>query len=289
MATSLITTQFDPLRYKEATREQWQQAANAWHRWEPTIEAWLGESTRVMLDLAAIGPGDRVLDLASGAGEPALTIAEQVGPTGSVLATDIAPAILAFAAQAAADRGLAHLETRVMDGEHLDIPDGSFDVVTSRVGLIYFPNQGGALAETRRVLRPGGRVAAIVYSTPERNPFFSIPVGIIRRRASLPPPAPGQPGPFSLGGEGVLAAAFEQAGFTQVQTAVVPSPLRMASADECVRFERESFGALHQMLSGLTEPEREAAWDEIARELSQFEGPDGFAAPCEMIVGVGTK
>ncbi|MCD6031908.1 MAG: methyltransferase [Thermomicrobiales bacterium] len=139
------------------------------------------------------------------------------------------------------------------------------------------------------MLKPGGRVAAIVYTTPERNPFFSIPVGIIRRRANLPPPAPGQPGPFSLGGEGVLAAAFEQAGFKDVRTEVIPSPLRLASAAECVRFERESFGALHQMLSGLTEPEQEAAWDEIARELARFEGPDGFAGPCEMIVGVGTK
>src|SRR5215203_2275115 len=106
MATPIATTQFDPLRYKETTREQWQQAANAWHRWGPTIEAWLGESRRVMLDLSGIGPGDRVLDLASGAGEPALTIAQRVGATGYVLATDIAPTILAFAAQAAANRGL---------------------------------------------------------------------------------------------------------------------------------------------------------------------------------------
>src|SRR5688500_9981566 len=289
MATPMAATQFDPRRYKETTREQWQQAADPWHRWGPTIEDWLGESTRVMLDLAEIGTGDRVLDLATGAGEPALTIAERVGPIGYVLATDIAPNILAFAAQEAANRGLTNFETRVMDGERLDLPDESFDVVTSRVGLIYFPDQQGALAETRRVLKPGGREAAIVYTTPERNPFFSIPVGIIRRRANLPPPAPGQPGPFSLGGEGVLAAAFAQAGFKKVRTAVVPSPLRLASAAECVRFERESFGALYQMLSGLTEPEREAAWDEIARELAGCEGPDGHAGPGEMLVGVGTK
>ena len=139
------------------------------------------------------------------------------------------------------------------------------------------------------MLKPGGRVAAIVYTTPERNPFFSIPVGIIRRRANLPPPAPGQPGPFSLGGEGVLAAAFERAGFTEVRTAVVPSPLRLASAAECVRFEQESFGALHQMLAGLPEAEREATWDEIERKLGEFQGTHGFEGPCELLVATGTR
>ena len=280
---------FDPVRYKETTREQWQGVAEAWRRWGPTIEDWLGAATRAMLDLAVIGPGDRVLDVAAGAGEPALTIARRVGPTGSVLATDIAPNILAHAATAAAEQGLGNVETRVMDGERLDLPDAAFDAVTSRVGLIYFPDQGRALAETRRVLKPGGRVAAIVYTTPERNRFFSIPVGIIRRRAQLPPPAPGQPGPFSLGGDGVLADVLARAGFRDVRTEIVPSPLRLPSAVDCVRFEREAFGALHQMLSGLPEPEREAAWDEITAELGQFEGPDGFAGPCEMVVGVGTK
>ncbi len=176
-----------------------------------------------------------------------------------------------------------------MDGEDLDVPDESVDAVTSRLGLIYFPDQQRALSEMRRVLKPGGRVAAIVYTTPERNKFFSIPVSIIRNRAQLSPPLPGQPGPFSLGGEDVLEDALRRAGFRNVETRAVPSPLRMSTAAECVRFERESFGALHQMLSGLPEPEREAAWAEIATDLSRFEGPSGFEGPCELLVGVGTK
>jgi ubiquinone/menaquinone biosynthesis C-methylase UbiE len=285
----MATTQFDPVRYKETTRDQWQQAAEAWHRWGPTLAAWLGPATEIMLDLAAIGPGDRVLDVAAGAGEPALTTAARVGPTGSVLATDIAADILAYAAAVARDRGLSNVATRVMDGEHLEVPDAAFDAVLSRVGLIYFPDQQRALAEMRRVLKPGGRVAAIVYTTPEQNRFFSIPVSIIRRRAQLPPPVPGQPGPFSLGGPGVLADAYRRAGFRAIETRVVAAPLRMASAAECVRFERESFGALHQMLAGLSAAEQDAAWDEIEGELAQFEGSDGFAGPCELVVGVGVK
>src|SRR3954466_1638186 len=95
--------------------------------------------------------------------------------------------------------------------EDLSAEAGRYDAVISRVGLIYFPDQQRALAGMRRALRPGGRVSAVVYSTPDRNAFFSIPVKIIRERAGLPPPLPGQPGPFSLGGEGVLEATLGKA------------------------------------------------------------------------------
>ena len=281
--------QFDPTRYKETTREQWQQAAAAWDRWGTTLAAWLGPATDLMLDLARVEPGCRVLDVAAGAGEPAITAAKRVGPSGSVLATDISANILAFAQQNAERQGLTNVETRVLDGENLELRDESFDVVTSRVGLIYFPDQGRALAEMRRVLKPGGRVAAIVYSTAENNRFFSVPIGIIRRRAQLPPPAAGQPGPFSLGSPGVLEERYRQAGFRDIETRVVAAPLRLPTAAEYVRFARESFGALHQMLAGLPEAERESVWQEIAAELRQFQGPGGFEGPCELVVGVGVK
>ena len=175
-----------------------------------------------------------------------------------------------------------------MDGEQLGVEPQSFDAAISRVGLIYFPDRQRALTQMRQALKPGGRVSAIVYSTPEANAFFSLPVSIIRRRANLPAPAPGQPGPFSLGQPGVLEQAYTDAGFTDVRTRVVEAPVRMASAAECARFERESFGALHQMLSGLPENEREEAWAEIEETLAQFEGPVGFAGPCELIVAAAT-
>ena len=283
------TPTFDPATYKATTREQWQAAAEAWHRWGPTLKVWLGPATEALLDLAEIVPGSRVLDVAAGAGEPAMTAAERVGPTGSVLATDLSPNLLAFAKQSARERGLANLETRVMDGENLELAADSFDAVLSRVGLIYFPDQQRALTEMRRVLRPGGRVAAAVYTTPDQNRFFSIPVSIIRRRAQLPPPLPGQPGPFSLGSPGVLETALRQAGFRDIETRVIPSPLHLPAAAECVRFERESFGALHQMLANLSTEEQAEAWAEIKQELRQFEGESGFEGPCELIVGAGTK
>lgn len=280
---------FDPAKYKETTETQWQDAAEAWHRWGPFLGRWLGPATEQMLDMASIGPGSRVLDVAAGAGEQTIAAAKRVGPSGHVLATDIASNLLDFAAAEAKKHGLANVECKRMDGEHLDVPAASFDAVISRVGLIYFPDQQRALAGMHRALKPGGRIGAIVYGTADRNPFFSTPVGIIRRRANLGPPLPGQPGPFSLGGPGVLEGAFAKAGFRNVDVQTVSAPLRMKDSQECLRFEQESFGALHQMLSGLHEAEKTAAWEEIARELGKFDGPNGFEGPCELLVGVGVK
>jgi SAM-dependent methyltransferase len=279
---------FDPEAYKRTTTDQWQTAAEPWHRWGPTLEDWLGEATETMLDMAGVAQGARVLDVAAGAGGQTLAAARRVGPDGHVLATDISSNILVFAEHNAREAGLHNVETRVVDGEELGVQPGSFDAVISRVGFIYFPDQQAAFAGMRRALRQGGRLAGIVYSTPEANGFFSIPVSIIRRRAQLPAPAPGQPGPFSLGAPGVIEAAFEQAGFTDVEVRRLPAPLRLPSTPDCIRFERESFGALHQMLAGLSEAEREDTWAEIERELSQFETADGFEAPCELLVAAGT-
>jgi SAM-dependent methyltransferase len=284
-----MTSTFDPRRYKETTRAQWQDAAAAWHRWGPTIEEWLGEATRRMLDRAGAGPGTRILDVAAGAGGQTLAAARRVGPTGQVLATDISPAILEYAAKAASDAGLSNVQTAEMDGERLTVPPGTVDAVISRVGLIYFPDQHAALTSMREALRPGGRLSAVVYSTAEANGFFSVPVGIIRRRAQLPPPAPGQPGPFSLGGPGVAERTLAAAGFREITVEAVPSPLRLPAAADCVRFERESFGALHQMLSGLPEPERDAVWTEIGEALARYETADGFTGPCEMLVVSATR
>jgi SAM-dependent methyltransferase len=289
MTTVTTAPAFDAAAFKTTTRAQWQAAAEAWHRWGPFVGRWLGDATETMFDLAGIGPGSAVLDIAAGAGEQSISAARRAGPSGRVLATDIAPALLERAAADARAAGLSNLETLELDGEALDtLPAGSFDAAISRVGLIYFPDQQRALAGMRRALRPGGRVSAVVYSTPDRNAFFSIPVKIIRERARLPAPLPGQPGPFSLGAEGVLEAAFAKAGLRDIEVRRVPSPVRLASAAECVRFERESFGALHQMMVGLDEAERASTWEAIEEALRQFEGGEGFVGPCEMLVGAGS-
>jgi len=270
-------------------REQWESNAEGWHRWVPVVRTWVGHATGLMLDLTQVDAGGRVLDVAAGDGDLSLLAAERVGPTGFVLATDIAPKLVALAGKAARARCLENFDARVMDAENLTVDDGTFDVVTCRLGLFFVPDLPRALSEMRRALKPGGRVGAIVFSTPNKNPFLSVPISIIRRHAQLDPPLPGQPGPFSLGAPGALASALERAGFSEVQTRTVSAPLRMASARECARFERESFGALHQMLAALTETARAEAWQEVERELGKYEGHDGFESPCEIVVVTAVK
>jgi SAM-dependent methyltransferase len=280
-----MSTTFDAGQYKEATRVQWQDAAEAWHRWGSFLEQWLGEATQQMLDLAGVRDGSRVVDIAAGAGGQTIAAARRAGESGAVLATDISPRILELAAASARAAGLSNVATRTMDGEELEVEPGSFDAAISRLGLMYMPNKQGSLEQTRAALRPGGRYAALVFSEADKNAFFSIPIGIIRRRAELPPPAPGLPGPFSSAN---LGEQLEQAGFRDVEVRRLQAPLRMASAAECTRLERESFGALHQMLAGLDENEREETWAEIERALGEFAGPQGFVGPCEVLVGGGT-
>ena len=287
---SMNSPQFDAVQYKQNTRQQWDAAAEAWHRWTPLLSRWLGEPTETMLDMCDISQGSRVLDVAAGAGEQSVAVAKRVGESGHVLATDISPDILKFTSIAAKLAGLSNVHTQVLDGENLtELEAEPFDAVISRVGLIYFPDQQKALTGMKHQLRNDGKVAAMVYSTAEKNPFFSIPVSIIRRRANLPAPLAWQPGPFSLGTEVSLEKAFAQAGLKNIEVETINAPVRLSSAAECLQFEQESFGALHQMLSSLSDTEKDDAWNEIEEALSQFESNGQFEGPCEMLVAVGTK
>ena len=290
MTTTTTAKPFDAAGFKATTRAQWDDAAEAWDRWGGLLNRWLGPSTEMMLDMTGVTRGSRVLDVAAGAGEQTMAAARRTGADGHVLATDLSPGILERAAANARLAGFGHVETRVCDGEDIgSIRAEPFDAVISRVGLIYFPDQHKALTGMRDQLRPGGRVGAITYAAADLNGFFSVPVGIIRRRAQLPPPLPGQPGPFSLGDPDVLAARLTEAGFRDVQVERVAAPVRLATALECLQFEQESFGALHQMLSGLSETERDDAWGEIEEALTAFESAGQFEGPCEMLVAAATK
>jgi ubiquinone/menaquinone biosynthesis C-methylase UbiE len=230
----------DPANYKESIRQEWQRTAHGWHDWMPMINRWLAEPTEWMLAHAGVERGSRVLDTAAGDGGQSLLAAQRVGPDGYVLATDIASNCVALAAQLAVEHGLGQLHAQCMDAEQLDLPDASFDAVISRLGVMYLPAARRGFAEMLRVLRPGGRAAVIVFGSAQANPFFSVPISIIRRHAGLPAPQPVQPGPFSLASPDKLAQLFHAAGFAEIQTQIIQAPLRLPSAAECVRVRREA-------------------------------------------------
>ena len=278
---------FDGASYKQAITEEWGRTAAGWHRWIATINEWQHGATEAMLDDASVGVGQRVLDIAAGDGGQAVAAAERVGPSGEVLATDIAPEFVELASAVAERMGLTQLRAEVMDAEALTLPDSSVDAAISRLGVMYLPDVRRGFEEIRRVLRPGGRFSGIVFTSAEATPFFSIPVRLIRERRGLPAPEPGRPGPFALGAPGVFAAQLEAAGFEDVRERLISAPLRFASAEECVQWRREASGTMQQMVSDLDPAEQEAIWADIVAVLRQYETADGFESPCELLVASG--
>lgn len=282
------TPPFDPLAFKAATRAQWNKYAKGWNDNSAQIRDWLRESTDAMLEMAEVRPGARVIDIAAGAGDQTLDIAERVGPTGSVLATDLSPAILAFATEKAKRAGYGTVETRVADGEDLDVPDASFDVTICRLGLMFFPDPSKGLREMFRTLKPGGRACTMVFSTPDKNPCVSILVATAVKHANLPPRDPYQAGGLlSLGKPGLIDDLFRQAGFSRVATTKVMAPFRLPSVKDYLDFIRTSASPILQILGRLDETIRHAAWAEIEGKLAAFNTPGGWEGPNELLLTVG--
>jgi SAM-dependent methyltransferase len=242
----------------------------------------------MMLDLANMRVGDRVLEVAAGTGDLAIMIARRVGPNGYVLATDISTSMLNVAAEAVRNAGLTNVETRVMDVENIELDADSFDAVICRMGLMLFSNPVKTLIGMHRVLKPAARVFALVWSTEEKNPYRGVPLAIVRRIGNNLTEEPGLC-LFALGKPGVLEETFRAAGFLDVAVHTVPTQWRFPSTAEAVRFMKDSYSGLRHLITQLNETERELAWTEIEQKLSQFEGPNGFEAPGEVLMGVGTK
>jgi SAM-dependent methyltransferase len=243
----------------------------------------------VMFDLAGLERGRRVLDLAAGTGEQTIPAAQRVGPSGKVVAIDISTSMLEIAAEAVRQAGLDNVELRVMDAQRLELEPASFDAAICRCALMLIPDPVRASAEVRRVLKPGARFSAVVYSTPERNPWGALPLSIVRRRAGKPGPAIGQPGQFALGGPGMIEAVFEQAGFRDISVRAVPGSRCVAAVDQIIAEQRAGTPRVTAALADLDEAEREAAWAEIERAFRQFETPEGVEVPAEALVAVGTN
>lgn len=271
--------------FKAAAREQWDLSAPGWNAHTAEIRAWLRPATDAMIDMAGVGPGDAVLDVAAGAGDQSLDIAQRVGPTGRVLATDLSPAILALARDNARLAGHGNVQTLVADGEALPVPPASFDAVVCRLGLMFFPDPQQGLRAMHRALRTGGGICAVVFSRPERNPCIGLLMATALRHAGLPPRNPYQPGGLlSLGRPGLCDQLFQSAGFRQVATTALDAPFRLPTARHYLDFVRASASPIQQILGRLEPEAAEAAWADMEERLGQFNTPGGWVGPNELLL-----
>ncbi|GAA2520114.1 class I SAM-dependent methyltransferase [Winogradskya humida] len=222
---------------KDQQRALWDAIADGWISSMDIFERGAATVTGELLRLAAVHPGQRVLDIATGLGEPALSAARRVGPEGHVVATDISPAMLAAARRRCAGAGI---DFRPADVESPGLPEQPFDVVLSRFGLMFAVDPVAALRAAYRLLVPGGVLAAAVWSGPGSVPMMSVGYASVAGLLTLPAPAPGTPGPYSLADPGTLAGHLTAAGFGGVTVTECTVPFRLRDADEYVRFTRDT-------------------------------------------------
>ncbi|GHO42115.1 class I SAM-dependent methyltransferase [Ktedonospora formicarum] len=247
------------------------------------------EVTQHMLFSAKLKPGDRVLDIAAGMGDQSILAARLVEPTGCVLATDISADMLQVAASRAQQENLTMIRTRVMDAEQLELDDETFDAAICRNGLMLVKRLGQALSEIRRVLKPGGALAALVWSEPQRNPLHALPLALISKYTGAENTcsnASNAPGPFSLSDKRRFAQELANAGFREVAVQAIPVQLHFASVGAFLASRRMLMAGLIERLSA---SDQQQLMQEIHQVLNQFEGSQGLVTSGETLLGVGIR
>jgi SAM-dependent methyltransferase len=249
----------------------------------------MASATELMLDMAGVVEGMRVLDLGAGLGDQSIKAARRVGPSGSILATDRDPAMLEGAREAVAKAGLTNVETRLMDAQAIDVEPGSFDAVITRMVLMLLPDPAKALAGAYHALKAGGGLCAMVFASAERNAFLSVPLELARRAGGLPAPDPREPSIFALGAPGAAEELLRAAGFRDVRGSAAVMPLRPASIDAAMAFLRESAPVVVMHMRRLDEAQQQRAWREIGEWLAARAGPEGLNLDGECLVVAGVR
>ena len=286
----MADTPFDPAAFKAQQREQWSNVAQGWRKRWAAFEQGAQPLSDRMMELAQVAPGQRVLDVATGIGEPAMTAARRVGPSGSVVAIDQAPQMLAVARERMRAAGIRHVEFIEGDAETVALPRDPFDAVVCRWGVVFFHDPVGTLARLRASLVPGGWLAAAVWGPPERVPLIALPFVVLSREQGPPPAPPRGANPFALSEPTTLEQAVRDAGFVEVHSEPFTVTFAFASVDELLGHLGDVSAPIRAMMATLS-PERQAAfWGKLADAAVAFADADGMVRlPNDCLIVAGQR
>jgi SAM-dependent methyltransferase len=268
----------------------WDDDAAGWHHHRARIRHWLRDATQRLLDAAGLVPGAKVLDVAAGSGDQTHDIVQRVGAHGEVWVTDVSARSLALAQAELRHAAGTRLHFRVADAQALDMAGANLDAAVCRLGLMFCTAPGEALREVRQALRPGGRFAALVFSSPEANPCVALTMRTARQHAGVPPADPFAPGSLlSLGRPVALARLLDGAGLHSIEVTPLAAPFRLPSVDDYMAFLRDGASPVIELLRGLPAARQAEAWADIAAQLGRFTTAHGWEGPNELLLCSGTR
>ena len=265
--------------YRRVSHELWEAMAPGWERWRAQLADALTPVREWLIRGLAPRSGETVLELGAGTGETGFAAAALVGDDGGLISTDFSPEMVEVARRHGIELGLSNIDYRVIDAERIELDTGSVDGVLCQSTYMLVSDPAAALAEARRVLRPGGRLALSVWGAPERNPWVSIGATILVERGHIPPPEPGAPGVFSLASEDRTEALLHRAGFGSVRTAHVPVRFVFRDLAAYERWVLDVTGPLAAAVRGLPDDEREVLRGRLTEAFAPFSADEGYALP----------
>ena len=278
-------------KFREQLRHEWtsEETVAAWKKWHARLADFTGGVTRLLLEAAQLRPGMNVLDLASGVGDPVLSEAVAVAPDGHVTATDLNPAMLAFIEEQARQRKITNINFREASAEALPFPEASFDALTCRFGIMFFPDLNKSLRECLRVLKPKSRATFVAWGRREQ-PFFACTGGILMKHIELPKPDPEAPNIAMFGEPNRMRTALESAGFAEAREEMRTMEGRWrGSVDEYWEQFSEVAAPFRVILEKLGSESKSRAINEIKSALRKFQRGSEVVMPLEIVIGSGVR
>jgi SAM-dependent methyltransferase len=269
---------------------QWTESAPYWEKHRDTIRGMFEPVSQALIKEAGISGRESVLDVATGPGEPALSIAELLGSEGKVVGTDPVPEMVAAARRECVRRGLHNATFETAFADDLPFSDNSFDAVVSRFGVMFFPSPVDSIREWLRLLKPGGRIAMAAWHFAERNPFHYCVAQVVERYAESPPPVPDSPDAFRFATPGKLLTVLAEAGAVATSERLLRFPIRASlSVEDFWTLRSEMSEKLRTKLGCLSNQQITALTGEVIEALTPYSSDQGISFPAEVLIVGGRK